>query len=151
VRTGVTAIFPKGKKWEPVFAGWFAGNGFGEMTGTPWVVERGTLGGPVMITNTYSVGVEHDAVNAWFAEVLHQETPWHQPVVGEKSDSFLNDALGQHVTTLHAFEALNVAKSPKATWAGSTRPRGYSRRLVQPSRKMLSSQACSERPAERIL
>ena len=111
VRTGVTAVLPKGKKWEPVFAGWFAGNGFGEMTGTPWVVEGGVLGGPLMITNTYSVGVVRDAVNSWFADVLHVEIPWHQPVVGETSDSFLNDALGQHVTKAHAFEALNTAHS----------------------------------------
>lgn len=111
VRTGVTAIFPKGKKWEPVFAGWFAGNGFGEMTGAPWVVEGGVLGGPVMITGTYSVGVVRDAVNSWFAEVLKQDIPWHQPVVGETSDAFLNDGLGQHVTKAHAFQALNAARS----------------------------------------
>ncbi|MDP1857539.1 MAG: P1 family peptidase [Gemmatimonadaceae bacterium] len=55
VRTGVTAVLPNGKQWKPVFAGWFAGNGFGEMTGAQWVVEGGLLGGPVMITNTYSV------------------------------------------------------------------------------------------------
>ena len=69
VRTGVTAMLPRGKTWEPVFAGWFAGNGFGEMTGAPWVVEGGVLGGPVMITGTYSVGVVRDAVNSWFHEV----------------------------------------------------------------------------------
>ncbi|HEX4936238.1 MAG TPA: P1 family peptidase, partial [Gemmatimonadaceae bacterium] len=69
VRTGVTAVLPRGKRWAPVFAGFFAGNGFGEMTGIPWVQEGGVLGGPVMITNTYSVGVVRDAVNSWFAEV----------------------------------------------------------------------------------
>ena len=110
VRTGVTAIFPKGKRWEPVFAGWFAGNGFGEMTGAPWIVEGGILGGPVMITGTFSVGVVRDAVNSWFAEVLKTEIPWHQPVVGETSDAFLNDGLGQHVTKAHVFEALNAAR-----------------------------------------
>ena len=110
VRTGVTAIFPKGKRWEPVFAGWFAGNGFGEMTGAPWIVEGGVLGGPVMITGTFSVGVVRDAVNSWFAEVLKTEIPWHQPVVGETSDAFLNDGLGQHVTKAHVFEALNAAR-----------------------------------------
>ena len=82
VRTGVTAVLPKGKTWAPVFAGWFAGNGFGEMTGAPWVIEGGVLGGPVMITGTYSVGAVRDAVNSWFAEVLKREIPWHQPVVG---------------------------------------------------------------------
>ena len=110
VRTGVTAIWPRGKVWQPVFAGWFAGNGFGEMTGSPWVVEGGVLGGPVMITGTYSVGVVRDAVNSWFAEVLKTEIPWHQPVVGETSDAFLNDGLGQHVTKAHVFEALNAAR-----------------------------------------
>src|SRR5438309_8297004 len=56
VRTGVTIVFPKGKKWEPVFAATFAGNGSGDLTGTHWVDEGGVLGGPVAITNTYSVG-----------------------------------------------------------------------------------------------
>ncbi|MGE3472149.1 MAG: P1 family peptidase [Vicinamibacterales bacterium] len=111
VRTGVTAVLPRGKRWAPVFAGWFAGNGFGEMTGAPWVVEGGVLGGPVMITGTYSVGVVRDAVNSWFHEVLHQPIPWHQPVVGETSDAFLNDGQGQHVTKAHAFAALNGAQS----------------------------------------
>jgi len=111
VRTGVTAILPKGKTWAPVFAGWFAGNGFGEMTGAPWVVEGGVLGGPVMITGTYSVGAVRDAVNSWFAEALEREIPWHQPVVGETSDAFLNDGIGQHVTKAHAFQALNSARA----------------------------------------
>ena len=111
VRTGVTAVFPRGKQWSPVFAGWFAGNGFGEMTGAPWVVEGGVLGGPVMITNTYSVGVVRDAVNSWFAEVLAVDIPWHQPVVGETSDAYLNDAAGQHVTKAHTFAALNAASA----------------------------------------
>jgi L-aminopeptidase/D-esterase-like protein len=111
VRTGVTAIFPRGKTWQPVFAGWFAGNGFGEMTGAPWVVEGGVLGGPVMITGTYSVGIVRDAVNSWFHEVAKREIPWHQPVVGETSDAFLNDGLGQHVTKAHVFQALNAARS----------------------------------------
>ena len=111
IRTGVTAILPKGKIWEPVFAGWFAGNGFGEMTGAPWVVEGGVLGGPVMMTGTYSVGVVRDAVNSWFHEVLKREIPWHQPVVGETSDAFLNDGLGQHITKAHVFQVLNAAKS----------------------------------------
>ena len=110
VRTGVTAIWPRGKVWQPVFAGWFAGNGFGEMTGSPWVVEGGVLGGPVMITGTYSVGVVRDAVNSWFQEVAKREIPWHQPVVGETSDAFLNDGLGQHVTKAHVFEALDSAR-----------------------------------------
>src|SRR5664279_674073 len=65
VRTGVTAILPRGKKYDPVFAGWFTLNGNGEMTGTTWVEESGFLEGPVMITNTHSVGIVRDAVVAW--------------------------------------------------------------------------------------
>lgn len=110
VRTGVTAVLPRGKRWSSVFAGWFAGNGFGEMTGTPWVQEGGILGGPVMITNTYSVGVVRDAVNSWFADVVRQEIPWHQPVVGETSDAYLNDAAAQRITKAHAFAALDSAR-----------------------------------------
>ena len=123
VRTGVTAVWPRGKVWQPVFAGWFAGNGFGEMTGAPWVVEGGVLGGPVMITGTYSVGAVRDAVNSWFHEVAHREIPWHQPVVGETSDAFLNDGLGQHVTKTHVFAALNGARSglvPEGSVGGGT-------------------------------
>src|SRR5207302_9654545 len=66
VRTGVTAILPRGKNsTDAVFAGWFTLNGNGEMTGTTWVEESGFLDGPVMITNTHSVGVVRDAVIAW--------------------------------------------------------------------------------------
>src|ERR1700723_556759 len=66
VRTGVTAVFPRGKaSVDPVFAGWFTENGNGEMTGTTWVEESGFLYGPVMITNTHSVGVVRDAVIKW--------------------------------------------------------------------------------------
>ncbi len=123
VRTGVTAVWPRGKQWAPVFAGWFAGNGFGEMTGAPWVVEGGVLGGPVMTTGTYSVGVVRDAVNSYFHEVLKTPIPWHQPVVGETSDSFLNDGQGQHVTKVHAFQALTNARGaavPEGNVGGGT-------------------------------
>jgi L-aminopeptidase/D-esterase-like protein len=111
VRTGVTAILPKGRKWDPVFAGHYALNGFGDMTGTHWVDEGGLLGGPVMITNTWSVGVVRDAVNSWFEDVLKQEIPWHQPVVAETWDGFLNDIAGQHVKKEHAFSALGEAQA----------------------------------------
>ena len=111
VRTGVTVVLPKGKKWEPVFAGWYAGNGFGDLTGTAWIAEGGVLGGPVAITNTYSVGTVRDAVLAWFDDVLRVDIPWHQPVVGETSDSFLNDIAGFHVRQEHVFAALNNART----------------------------------------
>jgi L-aminopeptidase/D-esterase-like protein len=111
VRTGVTVVLPKGKTWQPVFAGWYAGNGFGDLTGTAWVAEGGVLGGPVAITNTYSVGTVRDAVLAWFDDVRKLEIPWHQPVVGETSDGFLNDIAGFHVRREHVFAALDGART----------------------------------------
>jgi len=110
-RTGVTVVFPKGKKWEPVFAGTFAGNGFGDLIGTHWVDEGGVLGGPVAITNTWSVGTARDAVLAWFEQELKVPIDWHQPVVGETSDALLNDIAGFHVRQEHVFAALSGAKS----------------------------------------
>jgi L-aminopeptidase/D-esterase-like protein len=80
------------------------------MTGTHWVDEGGLLGGPVMITNTWSVGVVRDGVNSWFQEVLKREIPWHQPVVAETWDGFLNDIAGQHVRKEHAFAAIDGAR-----------------------------------------
>jgi D-aminopeptidase len=111
VRTGVTVVLPKGKTWSPVFGGWYAGNGFGELTGTAWLKEGGVLGGPIAITNTWSVGTVRDAVLSWFADVLRVAIPWHQPVVGETSDAFLNDIAGFHVRQEHVFAALNGARS----------------------------------------
>ena len=115
VRTGVTAILPRGKDSsnDPVFAGWFALNGNGEMTGTTWVEESGFLEGPVMITNTHSVGVVRDAVIDW--RVKHgaaDETGywWSLPVVAETWDGFLNDVNGFHVKPRHVFQALDSAR-----------------------------------------
>ena len=110
VRTGVTVVLPKGKRWEPVFAGTFAGNGFGDLIGTDWVKEGGVLGGPIAITNTWSVGTARDAVLAWFDQKLKISIPWHQPVVGETSDSRLNDAAGFHVRQEHVWGALDAAR-----------------------------------------
>ncbi len=113
VRTGVTAILPRGKaSQDPVFAGWFTENGNGEMTGTTWVEESGFLEGPVMITNTHSVGVVRDAVIAW--RIRHGftgEYPWSLPVVAETWDGWLNDINGFHVTKEDAFAALDGAHS----------------------------------------
>jgi L-aminopeptidase/D-esterase-like protein len=123
VRTGVTVVLPKGRKWEPVFAAWHAGNGFGDVTGTAWVAEGGVLGGPVAITNTYSVGTVRDAILAWFDDVLKVEIPWHQPVVGETSDGFLNDIAGFHVRQEHVIAALDTARSgpvPEGNVGGGT-------------------------------
>jgi L-aminopeptidase/D-esterase-like protein len=85
IRTGVTAILPRGKDSmnDAVFAGWFSQNGNGEMTGTTWVEESGFLEGPVMITNTHSIGVVRDAVIQW--RVAHgQPIP---PVTGGRCPS----------------------------------------------------------------
>ena len=110
VRTGVTAILPRGRtSGDPVMAGWFTLNGNGEMTGTTWVEESGFLGGPVMITNTHSVGVVHDAVIEWL--VRHRfEFDWSLPVVAETWDGSLNDINGFHVTKQHTFAALDSAR-----------------------------------------
>jgi L-aminopeptidase/D-esterase-like protein len=116
VRTGVTAILPRGKDSmsNPVFAGWWSLNGNGEMTGTTWVEESGFLEGPVMITNTHSVGVVRDAVIQW--RVAHgQPDPtgywWSLPVVAETWDGWLNDINGFHVKPEDAFHAIDSAKS----------------------------------------
>jgi L-aminopeptidase/D-esterase-like protein len=113
VRTGVTAILPRGKKsQDPVFGGWFTLNGNGEMTGTTWLEEGGFLEGPVMITNTHSVGVVRDAVIDW--RIKHGftgEYPWSLPVVAETYDGWLNDINGFHVKPADAFHALDTAQS----------------------------------------
>jgi len=127
VRTGVTAILPRGKSapLDPVFAGWFALNGNGEMTGTTWVEESGLLWGPIMITNTHSVGTVRDAVVAWSR--MHYKIDvgdrWSLPVVAETDDSWLNDMDGLHVKPEHAFAALDGAVSgpvPEGNVGGGT-------------------------------
>ena len=112
VRTGVTAILPRGKDHPaPVFAGWFSLNGNGEMTGTAWIDESGILDGPVMLTNTHSVGVVRDTVIQW--QVRHGlgagEAWWSLPVVAETWDGWLNDLNGFHVKPEHVFAALDSA------------------------------------------
>ncbi|MFZ0285152.1 MAG: P1 family peptidase [Terriglobales bacterium] len=113
VRTGVTAILPRGKKSsDSVFAGWFTLNGNGEMTGTTWVEESGFLEGPVMITNTHSVGVVRDAVVAWSVKHIPPDADgfrWSLPVVAETWDGYLNDIDGFHVKAEDAFHALDTA------------------------------------------
>jgi D-aminopeptidase len=114
VRTGVTAILPRGRQADPVFAGWYCLNGNGEMTGTTWVEESGFLEGPVMLTNTHSVGVVRDAVIGWIIDKkLHDPIAagvyWSLPVVAETYDGGLNDINGFHVTREHVFAALSGA------------------------------------------
>jgi len=116
VRTGVTAILPRGIESyaDPVFAGWFRLNGNGEMTGTTWVEEGGLLSGPVMITNTHSVGVVRDTVIDWYRThgmLKDGNYPWALPVVAETWDGALNDINGFHVKPEHVSAALDSAKS----------------------------------------
>jgi len=114
VRTGVTAILPRGKQSinDPVFAGWYSLNGNGEMTGTTWVEESGFLEGPVMITNTHSVGVVRDALIKWRFEHGAADLSgywWSLPVVAETWDGELNDINGFHVKPEDARHALDTA------------------------------------------
>ena len=114
VRTGVTAILPRGHNFkDSVFAAWFTLNGNGEMTGTTWVEDSGFLDGPVMITNTHSVGVVRDAVIAWRVKNAPPDDDgywWSLPVVAETWDGELNDINGFHVKPEHVFHALDTAK-----------------------------------------
>jgi L-aminopeptidase/D-esterase-like protein len=113
VRTGVTAVLPRGKdSLDPVFGAWFTLNGNGEMTGTTWLEDSGFLDGPVMITNTHSVGVVRDAVIAWRMKKAPPDADgydWSLPVVAETADDELNDMNGFHVKPEHAFHALDTA------------------------------------------
>lgn len=116
VRTGVTAILPRGKSIStpPVFAGAFALNGNGEFTGLAWLEESGFLEGPIVLTNTHSVGVARDAVIAWQTRRLGPDLPsihWSLPVVGETWDGWLSDINGFHVKPDHVFTALDSARS----------------------------------------
>ena len=113
VRTGVTAVLPRGKdSQDPVFGAWFTLNGNGEMTGTTWLEDSGFLDGPVMITNTHSVGVVRDAVIAWRVRKAppdEQGYEWSLPVVAETYDGDLNDINGFHVKPEDAWHALDTA------------------------------------------
>ena len=114
VRTGVTAILPRGlsEMNDSVFAGYFSLNGNGEMTGTAWVEESGFLEGPIVLTNTHSVGVARDAVIAW--RLAHggpdaEGFAWSLPVVAETWDGWLNDVDGFHVKPEHVARAIETA------------------------------------------
>jgi L-aminopeptidase/D-esterase-like protein len=119
VRTGVTAILPRGKPGRsnadgsgtPVFAAWFSLNGNGEMTGTTWIEESGFLEGLILLTNTASVGTVRDAVVKWWLRQGNPQQPWVLPVVAETYDGYLNDTHGFHVKEQHAFAALDGAKT----------------------------------------
>ena len=125
VRTGVTVIFPRGKaNPDPVYAGWFAQNGNGEMTGTTWLQESGFLETPIAITNTHSVGVVRDAMIAW--ELKHNSPlapDGMLPVVAETWDGYLNDINGFHVHPEDLFAAMDSAHAgpvPEGSVGGGT-------------------------------
>ena len=114
VRTGVTAIVPPGDNWyrHPLEAGNFVFNGAGTTAGLSEIDEYGRIETPVMLTNTLSVGSVYEGVVRYMVEHVFApdgNVPWHNPVVGETSDSFLNDIGGLHVRPEHAVEAIRIA------------------------------------------
>ena len=110
VRTGVTAIMPRGRSsLEPVFAAWFPLNGNGELTGAAWIDESGLLEGPIATTNTHSVGVVRDTIVRWMVE-RDPAIQWALPVVTETYDGFLSDINGFHVHPEHVLAALESAR-----------------------------------------
>jgi len=124
VRTGVTAILPRGRDdMSPVFAGWFSLNGNGEMTGTAWIDDYGLLFYPIAITNTNSVGTVRDALIEWGATRLPDALHCCLPVVAETWDGDLSDIFGFHLTKSHVFDAISAAKAgpvPEGSVGGGT-------------------------------
>lgn len=116
VRTGVTVVLPRGRggpATAPVWAGFHALNGNGEMTGTHWIREAGWFLGPIALTNTHSVGIVHHALTRWMVEAARRQPgpyPWFMPVVGETCDAHLNDMNGFHVQESHVREAIAAAR-----------------------------------------
>ena len=115
VRTGVTAVLPRGEATnsQPVYGGWFSLNGNGEMTGTTWVEESGFVEGPIMITNTHSVGAVHEGTIQWRFNNGAADSSgywWSLPVIAETWDGYLNDINGFHVRPAHAAAAIESAK-----------------------------------------
>jgi D-aminopeptidase len=112
IRTGVTAVLPGGRARAngSMFGGWFTMNGNGELTGTTWIEESGLVTGPLLITNTHSVGVVRDAVIEWSLKGAATAQAWSLPIVGETWDGWLNDLNGFHVKREHVFAALDGAR-----------------------------------------
>jgi L-aminopeptidase/D-esterase-like protein len=124
IRTGVSAVLPRGRdSADPVFAAWFSLNGNGEMTGTTWIEESGFLEGPVMLTNSSSVGLVRDAVVKFYTRRKEHQQAWLLPVVGETYDGHLNDTHGMHVREQHVFASLESARGgavPEGNVGGGT-------------------------------
>jgi L-aminopeptidase/D-esterase-like protein len=124
VRTGVTAVWPRGLQGlGPVFAGQFALNGNGEMTGAAWIAESGFLDGPVLLTNTHSVGTVRDSYIRWLVRTGRRPATnagcpdgfWALPVVAETFDGYLNDINGFHIQYEHVALCLEAARSGPVT------------------------------------
>ena len=117
IRTGVTAILPRGKrnKPSPIWAGQFNLNGNGEMTGSHWINEAGYFISPICITNTHSVGIAHHATVGWmidqYGDFFQKGHAWAMPVIAETYDGLTNDICGRHVKEKHVLAALNSADS----------------------------------------
>ncbi|ETI68971.1 DmpA family aminopeptidase [Neobacillus vireti] len=115
IRTGVTAILPRGKKekMKPIWAGFYSLNGNGEMTGVHWVNDGGYFLSPICITNTHSVGIAHHATTKWmvnnYEKQFSTEHLWAMPVIAETYDGVLNDINGQHITEEHVLSAIDGA------------------------------------------
>ncbi len=129
VRTGVTAILPRGfeKPLLPVWAGTFRFNGNGEMTGVHWIEDGGYFAGPICLTNTHSVGIAHHAAIRWMIQTYPEDFlpvhQWAMPVIAETYDGVLNDINGQHLTESHVLSALMGARSgpvPEGSTGGGT-------------------------------
>jgi D-aminopeptidase len=116
VRSGVTAILPRSEAADlmPVWAGFYALNGNGEMTGTHWINDAGYFCGPIVITNTHSVGMAHHGAVRWmlkrYGHQFRADHLWAMPVVAETYDGVLNDINGQHITEAHVLAALDSAR-----------------------------------------
>ncbi|MDT5175968.1 MAG: D-aminopeptidase [Mycobacterium sp.] len=113
VRTGVTAILPRGRDGlgRACAAGWYSLNGNGEMTGTTWIEEVGAFNLPVVLSNTHAVGVLHTGVVSWVNRVRPQlARQWLLPVCAETWDGYLNDINGAHVRQEHVEAALDAAR-----------------------------------------
>jgi L-aminopeptidase/D-esterase-like protein len=112
VRTGVTAILPRGRDGVgvPCAAGFYSLNGNGEMTGVSWLEETGSLASPILLTNTHAVGACHRGIIDWTVQHKPQlADQWLLPVVAETWDGYLNDINGNHVTVEHAVAAIDAA------------------------------------------
>ena len=129
VRTGVTAILPRGRdpNPRPVWAGLYALNGNGEMTGSHWIRDGGYFVGPICITNTHAVGMVHNGATRWmihnYAQAWQAHHLWAMPVVAETYDGVLNDINGLHVTTEDTLDALSAASNdpvPEGNTGGGT-------------------------------